>query len=103
MADINRVVLKIGTSVLLDEDGRISRARADDFARQIKAVTDRSVEVIVVSSGAIACGMETIGPEEEAQGDGEEAGPRVRGADRAHAHVHGRLRRASGLRQARYS
>ena len=49
MADIHRVVLKIGTSVLLGEDGRISRARAHDFARQIKAVRDRSVDVIVVS------------------------------------------------------
>ena len=61
MADIRRVVLKIGTSVLLGEDGRICRARALDFARQIKAVRERSVEVIVVSSGAIACGMETVG------------------------------------------
>ena len=61
MADIHRVVLKIGTSVLLGEDGRICRARAHDFARQIKAVRDRSVDVIVVSSGAIACGMETVG------------------------------------------
>jgi glutamate 5-kinase len=61
MADIHRVVLKIGTSVLLGEDGRICRAKAHDFARQIKAVRDRSVDVIVVSSGAIACGMETVG------------------------------------------
>ena len=61
MADIHRVVLKIGTSVLLGEDGRICKARAEDFARQIKAVRDRSVDVIVVSSGAIACGMETVG------------------------------------------
>ena len=61
MADIRRVVLKVGTSVLLDDDGKICRARALDFARQIKAVRERSVEVIVVSSGAIACGMEALG------------------------------------------
>ena len=61
MSDIRRMVLKIGTSVLLDEQKRISRARMLDFARQIKAVRDRSVDVILVSSGAIACGMETVG------------------------------------------
>jgi glutamate 5-kinase len=61
MSDIRRMVLKIGTSVLLDEKKKISRARMLDFARQIKAVRDRSVDVILVSSGAIACGMETMG------------------------------------------
>ena len=43
MSDVRRVVLKIGTSVLLDEEKCISSARAEDFARQIKAgrETDR--------------------------------------------------------------
>lgn len=61
MGDVRRVVLKIGTSVLLDEEKRISPARAEDFARQIKALTDQSIQVICVSSGAQACGMEAIG------------------------------------------
>ncbi len=61
MGDMRRVVLKIGTSVLLDDEGRISGERAEDFARQIKMVRDRSIDVIIVSSGAQACGMETIG------------------------------------------
>ncbi len=66
MADIHRVVLKIGTSVLLGKDGRISRARAHDFARQIKAVRDRSVDVIVVSCGRHSVRHGNGGPEEEA-------------------------------------
>jgi glutamate 5-kinase len=61
MADIRRVVLKIGTSILLDEEKKISIEMAADYARQIRAAKDRSVEVIVVSSGAVACGMESIG------------------------------------------
>ncbi len=60
-SQFRRVVLKIGTSVLLDEKKRISAAVAQDFARQVKAAKDRSVDVIVVSSGAVACGMETLG------------------------------------------
>ena len=58
---MRRVVIKIGTSVLLDADEKISSSRAEDFARQIKAVRDRSIDVIVVSSGAQACGMERVG------------------------------------------
>ncbi len=58
---MRRLVLKIGTSVLLDDENRISSAKAEDFARQIKAVSEQSVQVIVVSSGAIACGMERVG------------------------------------------
>jgi glutamate 5-kinase len=58
---MRRVVVKIGTSVLLDAGEKISNSRAEDFARQIKAVRDRSIDVIVVSSGAQACGMERVG------------------------------------------
>ena len=102
MADIRRVVLKIGTSVLLGEDGRICRARAHDFARQIKAVRDRSVDVIVVSSGAIACGMETVGLKRK---------PKEMARKQALASVGQIVLMActwtpspmSGLRQARYS
>jgi len=58
---MRRVVVKIGTSVLLGADEKISSARVEDFARQIRSVRDRSVDVIVVSSGAQACGMERVG------------------------------------------
>jgi glutamate 5-kinase len=61
MSGFRRVVVKIGTSVLVDDEGRISSARADDFARQIKVAIDSAVEVVVVSSGAVGCGMETVG------------------------------------------
>lgn len=61
MPDVRRVILKIGTSVLLDSEARISPAKVEGFARQIRAIKDMSVDVIVVSSGAIACGMETVG------------------------------------------
>jgi glutamate 5-kinase len=61
MSNVRRVVVKIGTSVLVDDKGKISNARAEDFARQIRAAVDRDVEVIVVSSGAVGCGMETAG------------------------------------------
>lgn len=58
---MKRIVLKIGTSVLLDEDNEISFDMMKRFARQVKAVKDMAIDVIIVSSGAIACGMETLG------------------------------------------
>jgi glutamate 5-kinase len=58
---VRRVVLKIGTSILLDDAKSISSVRVDDFARQIKTIKEQSVDVIIVSSGAVGCGMETMG------------------------------------------
>lgn len=57
---MKRIVLKIGTSVLLDEDNEISFDMMKRFARQVRTAQDMGMEVIIVSSGAIACGMETL-------------------------------------------
>ena len=61
MVEVKRIVLKIGTSVLLDETSVSAAPKAEGFARQVKAVRDMGIEVIIVSSGAIACGMEQSG------------------------------------------
>jgi glutamate 5-kinase len=55
-----RLVMKIGTSVLLGADKKVSIDRISGFARQVRALKDRGIDVIIVSSGAIACGMETL-------------------------------------------
>lgn len=61
MLNVKRVVLKIGTSVLLDEDKRISIDMIQKLARQVKKIKERGVDVILVTSGAIASGMEFLG------------------------------------------
>lgn len=58
---MNRLVIKIGTSVLLDDEKRISTGKIRDIARQVKKVRQKGIDVIIVSSGAIGCGMETMG------------------------------------------
>jgi glutamate 5-kinase len=58
---MNRVVVKIGTSVLLDDEKKISTGKIRDIARQVKKARDAGTEIIIVSSGAVGCGMETIG------------------------------------------
>ena len=61
MAASKRIVVKIGTSTLKGADGRVDRAWLADLARQVAALRADGASVIVVSSGAIACGMETLG------------------------------------------
>jgi glutamate 5-kinase len=61
MGDVKRIVVKIGTSILLGADKRISLQRFRDLARQVRTVKDLGVQVVIVSSGAIASGMETLG------------------------------------------
>lgn len=52
-----RLVVKIGSSSLTDEDGKVNPDRIDVIADALEARMDRGTDVIVVSSGAVACGM----------------------------------------------
>ncbi len=61
MSDTRRIVVKIGTSVLLDENKKVSSDMILSIARQVRQVKELGFQAILVSSGAIACGMETVG------------------------------------------
>ncbi len=52
-----RIVVKVGSSVLVDENGRLSSARCRALAKQIAALVKKRLKVVVVSSGAIAAGL----------------------------------------------
>lgn len=56
-----RIVVKVGTSTLTGADGRVDRVWLADLARQTAALRSSGVDVVVVSSGAIAAGVETLG------------------------------------------
>lgn len=58
---IQRLVVKIGGSVLTDEEGRFLPGRLSTFAAQVAVCTASHREVLVVSSGAIPCGMARLG------------------------------------------
>jgi glutamate 5-kinase len=52
-----RVVVKVGSTLLVDSDkGRLNRSWLDSFAADVAAMRKRGQEVILVSSGAIALG-----------------------------------------------
>jgi glutamate 5-kinase len=58
---INRIVVKLGTSVLTVGTDRLNRPFMVDLARQVAALRERGVQVLLVSSGAIAAGWEQLG------------------------------------------
>ncbi|HEX9780334.1 MAG TPA: glutamate 5-kinase [bacterium] len=58
---IKRLVVKVGSSVLTDAKGRLQPERIEQLAEQIAACAGRPCQVLIVSSGAIACGMSRLG------------------------------------------
>jgi glutamate 5-kinase len=60
---VRRAVIKIGSSILSGDDG-INRPRLRSLAEEICGVHRRGVEMVVVSSGAVAAGMARLGMKE---------------------------------------
>lgn len=58
-----RVVVKVGTSSLTDDDGRISPPRMWAIARGVQVLAQAGPRVVMVSSGAGAAGRERLGLE----------------------------------------
>ncbi len=56
-----RLVIKVGSSLLVDSDGRIDTAWLDSLARDVSFLQQKSADVLVVSSGAVAIGSRLLG------------------------------------------
>ncbi len=61
LTGLRRVVVKIGSRVLVQRTGRPDRRRMKELVRQLADLRAGGCEVVVVSSGAIASGMEALG------------------------------------------
>jgi len=62
LAEARRLVVKIGSALLVDErSGRIHRDWLDALMDDVAALRRRGVEVLIVSSGAIALGRRHLG------------------------------------------
>jgi glutamate 5-kinase len=57
LARVRRVVIKLGSAVLAAKDGGIDAHLTAEIARQAAALRERKIDVILVSSGAIASGL----------------------------------------------
>ncbi len=61
VSDLKRIVIKVGSSTLVAEDGTLDRAYIDDLVDQIARVRAQGVSAVLVTSGAIAAGRERLG------------------------------------------
>ena len=59
--EARRVVVKVGTYTLSDAAGLLDRAHIEDLVGQLASLHEAGHEVILVSSGAIAAGVELLG------------------------------------------
>jgi len=59
-----RIVVKVGSNVLSREDGSIDITRVSSLVDQIAWLKREGYEVILVTSGAVACGKSILGPED---------------------------------------
>ena len=61
LPESRRIVVKIGSKVLVGAGGRPDRRRIAALVRQVAALRRAGHELVLVSSGAIASGMEALG------------------------------------------
>ncbi|WP_344966707.1 glutamate 5-kinase [Salinactinospora qingdaonensis] len=61
MIDAQRVVVKVGSSSLTTPDGHIDRQRIRELVDVLSARRSAGVEVVLVSSGAVAAGLTPLG------------------------------------------
>jgi len=56
-----RLVVKVGSSILIGEDGILRNGWLDAFAEEVVAFSTAGMQVIVVTSGAVALGRAALG------------------------------------------
>lgn len=61
LGHVRRVVVKFGSGLLTDEQHRLSRPAIERLAAQVAALRAQDIQVVLVSSGAIAAGMGALG------------------------------------------
>jgi len=59
--EFRRIVIKIGSSSLTHQSGKLNLGRVDHFLRQMVDLKNRGKEVLFVTSGAIGAGMAEMG------------------------------------------
>jgi len=57
MGNVRNIVVKVGTMLLADENGRLDRKLINRITRQLVSLHKRGIKVTLVSSGAVGAGM----------------------------------------------
>ncbi len=61
LKEAKRIVVKVGSSTLTYETGRLNLSRIEALVRQIVNLLNQGKEVVLVSSGAVAAGLPALG------------------------------------------
>lgn len=61
IADAKRLVIKVGSALVTNNGEGLDLSAINEWARQIALLRQNNREVVLVSSGAIACGMQRLG------------------------------------------
>ena len=58
--NVKRVVIKLGTNILRNEEGEVALSRIYSFIEDISKLVKSGKEVIVVTSGAVGLGKKKL-------------------------------------------
>jgi glutamate 5-kinase len=61
IAEARKIVLKFGSNTLADREGKINLPLMDEFAAQVAGLMKDRKQIVIVSSGAQAAGLSTMG------------------------------------------
>lgn len=76
--DFKRIVIKVGSSTLTYENGKPNLRRIEQLCRVVSDLRNRDIEVIIVSSGAVAVGVNRLRlPERPSDTRGKQAAAAV--------------------------
>ena len=56
-----KIVIKVGSSILIDKKGKPKKVWLNEFAKDIRNLIRKKKQIVIVSSGAIAMGCEYLG------------------------------------------
>ncbi len=61
LANAKRLVVKVGSALVTNNGAGLDLVAINDWARQISTLRQQGKEVVLVSSGAVACGVQRLG------------------------------------------
>ena len=65
LAKAKRIVVKVGTSTLTYDTGRLNLRRIESIVKQLADLANQGKEIILVSSGAVGAGLAPLGVKEK--------------------------------------
>ena len=61
LSDYRRLVIKVGSTLLVDDNGQLNRVWLDELAADVASLARNGHEILIVSSGAVAIGSSVLG------------------------------------------